>query len=650
MPPDPAGCHHDRVTDPRREPAPVAPPSAPRPPTATAGPGPDAVDGLLGASPAPGPVAVPGASLPFRAVGTDRHGDPIAKLVRPTGGRIIGGVAVGIADHLHVKVLWVRLTFAVLALLSGVGVLAYALLWIFVPQSRAAEPSRPSSTERRQAIGIAAVGAALAVLGTAFGLGESVGWIVGPLGLASVGAAFIWREADDAQRQRWRRSAAGVVGESRSGVWRLIGGATLVIGGLAVFALGQFDVGATGGALVAVVLTLVGVAVIAIPWWIRLVRDLGAERREVVVAQERAEIAAHLHDSVLQTLALIQRQAGDPREVLRLSRSQERELRAWLYGPAGYATGAVAEEESTATVAAALTAAAGEVEDTYAVKVTPVVVGDTAMGGAGSDMHALVAASREAMVNAAKHAGNPDISLYAEVEDDAVTVFVRDRGVGFEPARGGADRRGLAESIHGRMDRHHGRAVVRSTPGEGTEVELSMPITRRAVEPVASEAADHGPVPPPRQVSPRVAPPSPSAWSTTTRCSGPGSRPSSPAAPTTGTPSSARPGRSPRRSPGSAPNARTWSCWTCTCPTAAAARCCSRCTPATRTRCSWRCRCPTPRRTSSTSSAPAPGATSRRPSRRPSSPTPSSGWPVATRCSPHGWPASCWTRSPTGPG
>ena len=443
-----------------------------------------------GPSVPPVPVApAPAGSLPGavmadpRSVGVDRHGDPIPRLVRPTTGRIVGGVAMGVAGHLRVEVLWVRLTFALLALLSGVGVLAYALLWVFVPQHRGGEPAASDGAARRQAIGIAAVGAGLAVLGTALGLNDRLGWIVGPLGLAAVGAAFIWREADDAQRQRWRRSAAGVVGETRSGLWRLFGGAFLVIGGLAVFALGQFDVGATGGALVAVLLTLVGVAIIAIPWWIRLVRDLGAERREVVVAQERAEIAAHLHDSVLQTLALIQRQSADPREVLRLSRSQERELRSWLYGPAGYATATA--PPPAASLAAALAATAGEVEDTYAVKVTPVVVGDTPMDGAGSDMSALIAATREAMVNAAKHAGDPEISLYAEVEDDAVTVFVRDRGVGFDADRVGGDRRGLVESIHGRMDRHAGRAVVRSTPGKGTEVELRMPIAGRSE--VASE-------------------------------------------------------------------------------------------------------------------------------------------------------------------
>jgi signal transduction histidine kinase len=163
-------------------------------------------------------------------------------------------------------------------------------------------------------------------------------------------------------------------------------------------------------------------------------------------------------------------------------------LRSWLYGPAGYTTATSADDATrAASVAVALAAAAGEVEDTYAVKVTPVVVGDTAMS---SDMRALVAAAREAMVNAAKHAGNPDISVYAEVEDDAVTVFVRDRGVGVDQKEVGADRRGLAESIRGRMDRHRGRAVVRSTPGEGTEVELRMPISSRAEGSEASPAAE----------------------------------------------------------------------------------------------------------------------------------------------------------------
>ena len=242
-----------------------------------------------------------------------------------------------------------------------------------------------------------------------------------------------------------------------------------------MFAIGQLDFTAVRSALIAVVLTLVGVAIITIPWWLRLVRDLGDERRGRVQERERAEIAAHLHDSVLQTLALIQRQAGDSREVQRLARSQERQLRTWLYGPAGYASAGDAPTPASSSLAVSLAEAAGEVEDTYAIAVTPVIVGDVPM-----DQHlaALVAAAREAMVNAAKHAEVEEISVYAEVEDGTVSVFVRDRGVGFDQAAVGADRRGLAESIRGRMDRHGGTATVRSTPGEGTEVELTVPVDR----------------------------------------------------------------------------------------------------------------------------------------------------------------------------
>ena len=401
--------------------------------------------------------------------------DGVPKLTRRPEGSILGGVAGGIADHLRVPVLWVRAAFALLAM-AGAGVLAYALLWIFVPQrpASASEPIRPvSPIERRQAYGVAAVGLALLIVATALGFGQILTWVLGPLGLAAIGAAFIWREADDARRARWRRTAAGIVGPSTGSWWRLVGGCLLVVGGLSVFALGQLDFTAVRSALIAVVLTLVGVAIITIPWWLRLVRDLGDERRGRIQERERAEIAAHLHDSVLQTLALIQRQAGDSREVQRLARSQERQLRIWLYGPAGYATAGESPTPASSSLAASLAEVAGDIEDTYAIAVTPVIVGDAPM-----DQHlaALVAASREAMVNAAKHAAVEEISVYAEVEDGTVSVFVRDRGVGFDPTAVGTDRRGLAESIRGRMERHGGTATVHSQPGEGTEVELTIPV------------------------------------------------------------------------------------------------------------------------------------------------------------------------------
>ena len=186
------------------------------------------------------------------------------------------------------------------------------------------------------------------------------------------------------------------------------------------------------------------------PWWVRLVRELGEERRERIVEAERAEIAAHLHDSVLQTLALIQRQSDQPREVLRLARGQERELRHWLYGPGGYGRagrhrGPVLDAGSPTAV----TAAAAEVEDTYAIDVRPVVVGDRPLD---DGLRALVLATREAMVNAAKHAEVGEVSVYVEVEPDEVHVFVRDRGVGFDPDAVPEDRHGLADSVHGRDD------------------------------------------------------------------------------------------------------------------------------------------------------------------------------------------------------
>lgn len=432
------------------------------------------------------------------------------KLIRPRTGAVIGGVCAGLARHLRVPVGWVRATFALLSVVGGAGVVAYALLWIFAPMAAESEsepPTKATARERRQAIGIAAVGLALVILAGAWGLGSAFGWILGPLGLAAVGAAFIWREADDARRARWRRTAAGIVSPAGGSMWRLVGGCLLVIGGLSVFALGQLDFSAVRSALVAVVLTLVGVAVITIPWWVRLVRDLGAERSARAAERERAEIAAHLHDSVLQTLALIQRQAGDSREVLRLARGQERELRIWLYGPTGYANPSGKPAETT-TFAAALARAAGEVEDTYAVAVAPVVVGDTAM-----DPHlaALVAAAREAMVNAAKHAGVGDISVYAEIEDGTAAVFVRDRGAGFDQQAVGSDRRGLAESIRGRMERHGGKAVVRSTPGEGTEVELTMPVSDTG-EPAAERPTEHAtePAGQPSPAAPTARDPGPS--------------------------------------------------------------------------------------------------------------------------------------------
>lgn len=398
-------------------------------------------------------------------------------LARRRNGRFLAGVAGGVADHLGVDVLWVRVGLVVLTVfVGGSGAIAYGLLWVFVKQEQGDVARTAGRAERQQAFGLAALGVGAGLAANALG-NSVVGWVVGPLGVAAAGAALVWREADESQRRRWtagaRSGITGMSGSGRTALLRVVAGAVFVAAGIGVFLLGQLQLGQVQFALLAVVATLVGVAVITVPWWLKLVRDLGEERRERIVEAERAEIAAHLHDSVLQTLALIQRQSDQPREVLRLARGQERELRHWLYGPTGYGRAGQGEPGLATGLSAAITAAAAEVEDTYAIDVRPVVVGDHPLD---DGLRALVLAAREAMVNAAKHAKVTDVSVYVEVEPGEVHVFVRDRGIGFDPDDVPDDRHGLADSVRGRMSRHGGSVRLRSTPGEGTEVQLRMPV------------------------------------------------------------------------------------------------------------------------------------------------------------------------------
>lgn len=244
-------------------------------------------------------------------------------------------------------------------------------------------------------------------------------------------------------------------------------GLSLILVGLGLFAFRAGGVRIAGDLVVASLLGFLGLGLVLVPWAVRLIGDLGAERAERVRSQERADVAAHLHDSVLQTLALIQRSAGDPVAVGRLARAQERDLRSWLFDdtPIG-----------ADTVAGSLRAAAAGVEDDHAISVDVVTVGDAPLT---PDLQALVAATREALVNAAKHAGSPRVDLYAEVDAAGVEVGVRDRGAGFDPAAIPSDRHGLRESVTGRMRRHGGRSQVRSSPGEGTEVRLWLPLPQQ---------------------------------------------------------------------------------------------------------------------------------------------------------------------------
>jgi signal transduction histidine kinase len=221
-----------------------------------------------------------------------------------------------------------------------------------------------------------------------------------------------------------------------------------------------------GPILQASVAVVVGIALLAGPYLVRMMQDLSEERLMRIRAQERAEVAAHVHDSVLHTLTLIQRNAEDPREVARLARAQERELRAWLYRPEGNG-----REDEPAGLAEAVRRAAAEVEDAHGVPVEVVCVGDCPLD---ERLVAQMQAAREAMVNAAKYGGDEAVQVYAEVEESRVFVSVRDRGPGFDLDDVPPDRMGVRESIIGRMRRNGGEARLRSAPGGGTEVELEM--------------------------------------------------------------------------------------------------------------------------------------------------------------------------------
>jgi len=413
--------------------------------------------------------------------------DDDVKMRRRRTGRAVAGVAGGVADHLNIGVLWVRMAFALLAALAGAGVLAYGLLWVFVPQTRVETAQKEvSDKEKQQARGLLAMGIGLAI-GVGALSGMFNGWVAGGVAVTLVGAALVWREADEQQRRRWKGGAkSGVFGAvvgsgGRSAAVRVLTGAILVTTGIGVFLLRSASLDQMQFALLAVLAALIGVAVLTVPFWLRLVRDLGEERTQRIRTEERAEIAAHLHDSVLQTLALIQKQAEAPREVLRLARGQERQLRGWLYGPSGYGKGRPVEgagaggaggTTDASVLSEAIARACGEVEDTFAIKVQHVVVGDCQLD---ERLTGIVYAAREATVNAAKHAGVGEVSVYAEVEPDAVEIFVRDRGKGFDPSVVPADRHGLADSIRGRMERNGGELRLRTSPGEGTEVHLRMP-------------------------------------------------------------------------------------------------------------------------------------------------------------------------------
>jgi len=405
--------------------------------------------------------------------------------------KVLGGVCAGAGRWLGVDPLFLRAAVVLATVASGIGLPVYIAGWLLLrpadggPAIAARLRARPGAWQIAAGVGCLTLGGLLAVRELGLWWSDAIVW---PFVLAAAGAAMLWRQSTARRADRpeaapvldtaaaaatlpepdarpaGRAPLGAAIPERLRAVYQGGFGIALVVGAGLLFLQANGALSGARDLVLAVVVVALGLGLILAPFWLRLARGLSEERNERIRSQERAEVAAHLHDSVLQTLALVQKRADDPRAVATLARRQERELRSWLSG--------APEARPDDCLGDALRAAAAEVEEEHGVPVEVVTVGDHELD---EPHRALVAAAREALANAVRHSGSDEpIALYVEVAGGRTEVFVRDRGRGFDPDQVPADRRGVRESIVGRMARHGGRAAVHSTPGQGTEVELVL--------------------------------------------------------------------------------------------------------------------------------------------------------------------------------
>ena len=369
---------------------------------------------------------------------------------------MLAGVAGGLAESAGLSPIYVRAAFVSLSLAGGVGIILYVVLALVVPDTPdgGSDDISPPAT-RMQVAGMALMFVALMLILQAIGLW--LGAVVWPTTLVVFGLAI----AIETSGINYERSLEGVTAGRRSW-WLVIGGLGMMVAGLVVVLRSLDRLQSVGVLAIALIVAIGGFMIVAGPWLWSLIEDLRTERRARIRSEEKAEVAAHLHDSVLQTLALIQR-TDDPKKMVTLARSQERDLRSWLF-----------DENSTDTdsILGALTSAATRVEAAHDVPISVVVVGEASLPSDKQD--ALISAATEAMMNAAKHSGAAKVSVYAEMANGAIDVYVTDQGGGFDRDSVGEDRRGIRESIEARMQRHGGSATIESIAGEGTEVHLTM--------------------------------------------------------------------------------------------------------------------------------------------------------------------------------
>jgi signal transduction histidine kinase len=389
--------------------------------------------------------------------------------------RLIGGVAAGFAGRTGLDVTVVRVGLVLLTLVTvGYAAVGYVLAWLLLPVAGSDTSIAHKAKSDRRGIALAAGLGSLLIVLLLIASSVRAGWVSAfewPLVICTAGLVLIWRNGTAEEQETMRHLAEPLVSLTGGGrrprlIWRLAVAFVLFVAGTAILVSGHESIRMLAP-LAGAVLLLAAIAVVLGPWWLGIARDLVAERRARIRAEERADMAARVHDSVLQTLAMIQRRADQPQQVIQLARAQERELRSWLFD--GRAPGSM---DTEMTLSAGVRQIQQEVEAQHGMTVEAVTVGDCELD---EDLGALLEAAREATVNAAKWSGADVVSLFAEVEADEVSLFVRDRGKGFDPDAVPADRKGLAESIHARMTRRGGEASIRSAAGQGTEVSLTMP-------------------------------------------------------------------------------------------------------------------------------------------------------------------------------
>jgi signal transduction histidine kinase/phage shock protein PspC (stress-responsive transcriptional regulator) len=398
---------------------------------------------------------------------------------------MLGGVAGGLAAKIGRDPTIVRVVLLLAGLAGGFGFGVYVVAWLLLPVEGDTEPIARRALGDSRGIALAISLIPVLVIGLLVGKALAaplIGEVSFPTIVGISGLVLIWRNANADEQAFLRRAVAPLrhlVGPASSAAAedersasllrlgaRLLITAALVVSGLVLLLIdhpSHLVLRPLGGLL----LIVAAIVVLFGPWWLRIAQELVLERQARARAEERADLAARVHDSVLQTLALIQRKADQPQQVVQLARAQERELRSWLFG--GDLPGSASEQD--ATFSAGVQRIQAEVEALHGLPVEAVVVGDCPLD---DGLRAMLAAGREAAVNAAKWSGAPTVSLFGEIEAKTVSLFVRDRGVGFDPETVGEDRKGLAESVRVRMARHGGSVQIRSARGEGTEVALSM--------------------------------------------------------------------------------------------------------------------------------------------------------------------------------